>query len=404
MNVSRQSKSLARYLGLNRNVGVLAVSTFGLGLGEELWQAYLPAYLVALGASGFVVGLFASLKDLLDGLYQYPGGWVNDHYGRKRALLVFTSIALAGYVVNAVAFHWGFLFLGLVLVMAWKAGSFPATFAIIGHSLARGKRGIAFSVQSVLVRLPRMVAAPLGGLLIAAFGIVGGIRIAFAATILLAVAVIFTQRKAFRADSSVKEDSAPLSAVKIFQAMPISMKRLLAAECLVRTGEAIAGSFIVLYVLEVLHYSPSTYGLLYALQQGVAIVSYIPAGKLADRTGRRPLIALTFLFFALFPFAVQQAQSFLWLSGAFIVGGLKEFGEPARKSLILDLSDENRTGRTVGAYYAIRNLLIVPAGAIGGILWQLGPEFPLQIACVVSTLGLLGYLVSKPGGGHERPR
>lgn len=40
-----------------RNVSVLATSLFGLVLGEELWQAYLPAYLTALGASGVAVGL-----------------------------------------------------------------------------------------------------------------------------------------------------------------------------------------------------------------------------------------------------------------------------------------------------------------------------------------------------------
>lgn len=61
------------YLGLNRNVAVLALSVFGLALGEELWLSYLPRYLTALGASGMAVGLFSSLKDLLDGLYQYPG-------------------------------------------------------------------------------------------------------------------------------------------------------------------------------------------------------------------------------------------------------------------------------------------------------------------------------------------
>ena len=52
--------------GLNRNVIVLALSIFGLGLGEELWQSYLPKYLTALGASGLVVGWFSSCKDLLE--------------------------------------------------------------------------------------------------------------------------------------------------------------------------------------------------------------------------------------------------------------------------------------------------------------------------------------------------
>src|SRR5262249_54755717 len=152
------------YLGLNRNVAVLALSIFGLGLGEELWQSYLPKYLTALGASGAGVGVFSSCKDLLDGLYQYPGGWLGGRYGRRRALILFTITAMCGYAFYAIAWDWTVIFIGLALVMAWKAGAFPVTFAVIGDGLPQGQRVMAFSVQSVLVRVPRVIGAPLGGL------------------------------------------------------------------------------------------------------------------------------------------------------------------------------------------------------------------------------------------------
>ena len=85
----------------DRNLTILAASVFGMALGEELWLAYLPAYLSALGASGLAVGLFGSARDLLDSAYQYPGGWLADRFGRRRALLIFTALAIAGYAVYA---------------------------------------------------------------------------------------------------------------------------------------------------------------------------------------------------------------------------------------------------------------------------------------------------------------
>src|SRR5918994_6128178 len=154
---------------MRRNVGVLAASIFGLALGEELWHAYMPAYLTALGAGGMAVGLFGSAKDLLDSLYQYPGGWLADRFGRRTALMAFTGLAMAGYAVYALAPGWPFVFAGLLGVMAWKAGAFPTTFAVIGDSLPRDRRATAFSVQSILVRVPRVIGAPLGGLAIASF-------------------------------------------------------------------------------------------------------------------------------------------------------------------------------------------------------------------------------------------
>ena len=382
-------------LKLHRNVAILALSIFALGMGEELWQQFLPQYLTALGASGLIVGLFSSAKDLLDGLYQYPGGWIADRWGRKRALLLFTLMALGGYAIYALAWHWAVVFAGLVLAMGWKAGAFPTTFAVIGDALPPEQRTRAFSVQSVLVRLPRVIGAPLGGLLIAALGVTTGVRVAAGITLVVALFVLAAQRRGYRepAVATSHYEAAPVR--EIFARMPAALKRLLLAECLVRFGEAIAAAFIVLYVTGVLGYSAPAFGALYALQQTVSLLSYLPSGRLADLGGRRPLIALTFFFFALFPLAVQWAQGPVTLAVAFVIGGLKEMGEPARKALIVDLSDPAQRGRAVGVYYTIRNLLIVPAGALGGLLWARAPHWPLLAGFFVGMLGLLVFWLSE---------
>ncbi|HEY6400284.1 MAG TPA: MFS transporter [Blastocatellia bacterium] len=393
MNTERLTAA-RQYLGLNRNVTVLALSIFGLGLGEELWQSYLPKYLTALGASGVAVGLFSSLKDLLDGLYQYPGGWMGDRFERKRALTLFTLTAMCGYAFYALAWHWVVVFAGLWLVMAWKAGAFPVTFAVIGDALPQGRRAMAFSVQSVLVRLPRVIGAPLGGLLIASFGVVTGVRAAAGITLLLALIVLVTQRRGYREQAVAENDFDRASATSILARMPSQLKRLLVAECFVRFGEAIAAAFIVLYVTNVLGHTSLTFGALYALQQTVSLVMYLPSGSLAALTGKRPLIALTFLFFALFPLAVQWAQATATLAAAFVIGGLKEMGEPARKAFIVDMADPAERARAVGVYYTIRNLLIVPAGAIGGILWAYDPQATLQVAGAVGMLGAVAFWIT----------
>lgn len=379
---------------INRNVTVLGISVFALALGEELWQAYIPAYLTALGASGLVVGLFGSLKDLLDSLYQYPGGWVADRFGRRTALLTFTGIAMAGYATYAMAPDWPVVFVGLLGVMAWKAGAFPTTFAVIGDSFPRERRAVAFSIQSILVRLPRVVGAPLGGVLIASAGIRLGIRIALVVTLVLAVAVLAVQYYGYQLDRRPGNHPPAEDARSIFLKMPPALVRLLAADCLVRIGEGIAAPFIVLFILEARHTPAATYGLLYALQHGVAIASYLPGGRIADATGRSSIVALTLFFFAAFPLAVRLAASDAALVGAFVIGGLKEIGEPARKSLIVDLAPEDQRARTVGLYYAIRNMLVVPAGIIGGVLWQRAPHLPLETAFVVSAAGALVFVVT----------
>jgi MFS family permease len=386
------------YPARTRNVSVLAASIFALALGEELWLSYMPAYLTALGAGGVVVGLFGSLKDLLDSLYQYPGGWLADRYGRRRALMIFTAAAMAGYATYAAARDWPLVFAGLLGVMAWKAGAFPTTFAVIGDSLPRERRAVAFSVQSILVRVPRVIGAPIGGLLIASLGIAAGVRAALIATLALAALVLAAQHYLFRDGASPAGDGASRSWRAIAAGLPRPLTRLLLADCLVRIGEGVAASFIVLYVLQVRGLSAADYGVLYAVQQAVSIAFYWPGGRMADRMGRGPLVAVTFVFFAAFPLAVRLAAAFPALVAAFCLGGLKEIGEPARKSLIVDLAPDDRRARTVGVYYGIRNLVVVPAGLLGGVLWQTDPSLPLEVASAIGAIGVVVYLATARTG------
>src|SRR5205085_11670945 len=78
---------VADYLSLERNVVIASAAVFLLGLGEELWKKFLPKYLEYLGAGPAVIGLFGTTEDFFDAVYQYPGGWLADRAGRRRAFL-----------------------------------------------------------------------------------------------------------------------------------------------------------------------------------------------------------------------------------------------------------------------------------------------------------------------------
>src|SRR5439155_21345939 len=93
---------------LERNIVAVSAAMFLMQLGEELWRRFVPKYLESLGAPLIAIGLYGSLEDALDGLYQYPGGWIADRYGRRPAVVLFVTVAAAGYAVYAVAPTWPF--------------------------------------------------------------------------------------------------------------------------------------------------------------------------------------------------------------------------------------------------------------------------------------------------------
>ncbi len=102
----------------------------------------------------------------------------------------------------------------------------------------------------------------------------------------------------------------------------------------------------------------------------------------------------TFFCFALYPITVILAHNFGALILAFLVGGLREIGEPSRKAMIVDFAGQQLRGRTVGLYYLVRNLSITPASAIGGLLWKVRPEIPFVIAGLIGVAGTLLFAVS----------
>jgi MFS family permease len=125
-----------------------------------------------------------------------------------------------------------------------------------------------------------------------------------------------------------------------------------------------------------------------------SILVYIPAGKIADRVGRKPFVIITFICFALFPLAIVFASSFALLALAFVIGGLREIGEPARKAMIVDFAREDVRARSVGLYYLVRSLSITPAAAIGGLLWKISPEVPFLTATAIGAIATIVFAIT----------
>jgi len=370
-------------LALDRNTGAVAGAMFLMSLGEELWKRFVPKYLEAAGAPLAAVGAYGSVRDLLDGLVQYPGGWVADRWGRRAGLQAFIALAISGYLVLWLAGSWQLAFAGVVLTMAWSSMASPTLFAVIGDALPPGRRATGFSVQSILRRIPIAIAPVLGGLLIAREGIHQGVRLSLGLTValaLLTIGLISQVRLTLPAP-------APAGITGVWRALPRPLRQLLVSDILVRICEALVDVFLVIYALDIVGITPPQYGILVAIMMTTSILAYLPAAKLADRIGREPLVIATFLAFAAFPLGVIAAHSFAGLIAAFVVGGLRELGEPARKALIVDLAEPRLRARSIGLYYLVRSVSIAPAAIAGGLLWKVQPALPFLLA---GGFGLLG--------------
>jgi len=371
-------------------VAVASGAVFLLGFGEELWKKFLPKYLEALGASTPIIGLFGTAQDFFDAVYQYPGGWIADRFGSRRAFLIFIALACIGYLFYLFGPSWQLVFAGLAFSMAWQSMASPAIFSVIGEALPKEKRAMGFTIQSILKRLPIVIAPLIGGAIIGSLGIVRGIHVGLIITLVIAVFAVFL----IRLINIARVPHQPANIFGVWNSLQRGLKRLLISDIFIRTCEGMADVLIILYVTNVLHISVARFAVLIAIHTVTTLVIYLPAAKAADRVGRRPFIIATFCAFALYPLAIVSAHDFAGLVIAFIIGGLREIGEPARKAMIVDFAEPQLRARSVGLYYLLRSLAITPAAAIGGLLWKIAPQTPFVLAGAFGVAGTFIFIAT----------
>ena len=396
--LSRRSR-LADFFGLKRNLVILLIAIFVIGAGEELWMRFVPKYLQAVGATVFVIGLYDALRTLVGAIYAYPGGVLVDRWGHRQAFIVFNVVSILGYAIVLLVPHWAAVIAGMFFFLSWSCFSLPATFSLVGAALEANRHSMGVGVQSVIKRLPIMIAPIFGGMLIDRFGIIGGVRLALLISIFLSAVTILVQRQ-LREDSVDEVRNAAGTAPKTerwdfwrsLREFNQPMRRLLLIDILIRFCERVPYAWVVIFAMDYIGVSGAQIGLLTAVEMATAMLCIIPAAHYADRYRREPFVLATFVMFTLFPISLLISRSFPALVIAFAIRGLKEFGDTPRKALIIGYSDPDRRGQMVGAYYLIRDSIVSLGAIVGAYLWNLGPGLNFAGAAALGVTGTIFYV------------
>ncbi len=361
------------FLGLKKSIIALLAMVILVGLGEKMAERFLPLYLIALGGGAFSVGLLNGMDNLLSALYSYPGGYASDKLGYKRALLLFNIVAMIGYLIVILFPYWQAVIVGAVFFLSWTAISLPATMDMVSRVLPKNKRTMGVSMHSLVRRIPMALGPVLGGIMIGAFGSKNGVRFAFVIALLLGgVSLVFQQvmikqDKKHRGEKSIQEEHKKNRKLKLINS---SLRNLLVSDILIRFCEQIPYAFVVIWCVTLNGISPLQFGILTTIEMITAMLIYIPIAYLADKNTKKPFVVITFGFFTLFPLILLFSHSFWTMVIAFIVRGMKEFGEPTRKALIMDLAPEGKKASTFGIYYLIRDTIVSVAAFGGAFLWS----------------------------------
>ena len=425
-----------QFFALQRDVLVLSLAMFAFSLGFQMTSRFLPEYIVALGASGFVVGLFGTVGNIVSAVFPYPGGAISDRIGSRYALTLFGLLSTLGFGIWLVAptlgaisiagltiQPWVWIFVGLLFAQGWKSFGLGATFAVVKQATDPSRLAAGFASTETFRRTAFLVGPVLAAVLI-------GLRAEFTASFRLVLAVgvavgalgTLVQHVLYDASGDSFGDSfAGVERIRRdLREMPAPLRPLLVGDTLVRFANGMVYVFFVLVVTQFFQVGLDTtvalggfsydvslspqafFGYLLGVEMLVALLIMVPASKLAERVGLKPVVAVGFAVYAVFPvvliYAPALAGSVLPLSAVmvavFAFSGLRFAGLPSHKALIVGPAESGSGGRVTGTYYLLRNTVVIPSAAVGGYLWDfVSPEVAFTVAAVIGLVGT-GYFLA----------
>lgn len=355
---------------ISRTVFLLGVVSLLNDLAGELIMAVLPVFLVGLGSGGWVVGLIGGLEDATKSLLSLVFGSLADRLGRKKPL-VFLGYLIPSVFRIALPFstHWAMALVFRVLDRVGKGMRTAPRDALIADAVTESTRGANFGFHRAMDTAGALFGSTLAfiffwwlGLPVSGIILVGGL-VSLASLIPLSFVSesigAAQRRKLFDGLRQLpKRFYLNLAGMVVFALANFSYMFFLLKVNAAYTDKLAVGMPIAMYVL---------YNFTYTF-------CALPMGMLSDKIGRRAVLLMGYLLFAITSLGFAFARSLELFVPLFALYGIAyAFIESNQRAFIADLAPPERRGTALGLFHMCIGIGSLLGSSIAGVLWG-GPE------------------------------
>lgn len=380
--------------------GILGIGLANLfsDWGHEAATSLLPALLAAVGAPAVALGMIEGVADGLSSFAKLLGGWIADR-PRWRKPVAVGGYVMVGLTTFAYAFaeSWPVVLLWRAVGWAGRGAKGPSRDALLADAVAPSQVGRAFGFE----RAMDSVGAVAGPLTAVALVSTNGVREALGWTILpgLAASIGFWWLVPAAKSEGARRGPGLLGSLR---QLPRSFQRLLIGVLVHGAGD-FAPTLLILRASQML---ASRYGSaraaalaigLYTLHNLVFAGLSYPVGTLADRIGKRGLIALGYTAGALTCIGFVFIPAKLgWLALLFTVAGVHMAVQQAvEKSVAAELLGAEIRGTGFGVLATVNGIGDFASSIVVGALWTaVAPAagFIYGAALMLAGAGLVYFL------------
>jgi len=364
-----------------------------------------PFLKAQLGVGYIELGFALTVFAVVSGLTQAPMGYLADHIGARKILLM--GLALGGLGLIMLGLHLSYFSLIASAVLLGLANSVyhPADYAILSTHMDAARMGRAFSIHTFAGFLGGAVAPAIVAALVAAIGAYGALIVAGAVGPLVALLLIVVGiPDASAADRKVNGVHAPQQNIITPTLIVLTIFFMLLS-----LSNAGIGNFGVVALMSGYGETFSGANITLTAFLGASAVGVLAGGFLADRTRRHGQVAAA--CFAInaaivLVIATIPLPSLLLTAAMAAAGFLGGVIAPSRDMLVRNAAPAGAAGRAFGIVSTGFNLGgIVSPLLFGWIMDQNAPHWVFGASVVFMILTVLLALVTdrSPQNSSEEP-
>ncbi len=394
------------FAGIHRNVVALGFTSLFTDASTEMLIPILPLFItVTLGASATSLGLIEGVAESVASLLRTTSGWISDRMGRRKPLVV-AGYSLSGIAKAAIglAGSWPAVLLLRGTDRLGKALRTPPRDALLADSAAASDRGRAFGLHKAMDNAGAAIGPLLAWLLLARWHALGAEayrRVFFASAIPAALSVLVLVLFV-RAGAHAPAPKRALA--EQAGALGPAFRRFLVVDAVFQLGNS-SNAFVLLRTQDA-GWSAASVSLIYVAFNLVMAALALPLGGLSDRVGRRPLIGMGYLVFALTYGVLATVATRAGVVVAFLMLAVHTaMVEGQAKAMIADLVPKELRATAYGAHATVVGLALLPASLAAGALWDhVGKAAPFALGAVLALLAALLLAVLLPSHREHAER
>jgi MFS family permease len=346
-----------------KTLRTFAIASFLNDLGSDMIYPIWPLFVTSvLGANMAVLGFIDGLGEAFVSLAKAVSGYWSDRI-RKRKIFIWTGYLMgsASRIGYALSSMWQHVIPFRILDRAGKIRSAPRD-AIIAEISTNENRGRNFGLLRTMDNLGAVCGITICLLL---FNLLGYRTLFFIAAVpsLIGVILILFQIKERRNIDAIIFKGLSL------KELDLNFKLFLLLSSIFALG-TFSYSFLIIYAKEY-GFKVGWIPVLYLVFTAVASLFSLPFGRLSDRTSRKFVLILSFIFWIVVCLSIILAHSRVTIILAFVFYGLhKGAMEPVQKTLVAELAPAAYKASVLGGFQMVIGLCAFPASFLAGILWE----------------------------------